>query len=97
MIQKRIQIAQTALSDPGNGIPIYSMHRTLREVMKMSDKEIADNINEIRLEKALASELEKTNQIIKIITKILDIIKPQLIFNWGFRLLTKSAVFFCIC
>lgn len=64
-IQKRIQIAQTALSDPGNGIPIYSMHRTLREVMKMSDKEIADNINEIRLEKALASELEKTNQIIK--------------------------------
>ena len=33
--------------------------------MKMSDKEIADNINEIRLEKALAAELEKTSQIIK--------------------------------
>lgn len=64
-LQKRIQIAQTALQDPGNGMPIYSMHRTLREVMKMSDKEIADNINEIRLEKALVSELEKTNQIIK--------------------------------
>ena len=29
--------------------------------MKMSDKEIADNINEIRLEKALAAELEKTS------------------------------------
>lgn len=64
-LQKKIQIAQTALADPGNGIPILSMHRTLREVMKMSDKEIADNINEIRLEKALASELEKTSQIIK--------------------------------
>lgn len=64
-LQKKIQIAQTALADPGNGIPILSMHRTLREVMKMSDKEIADNINEIRLEKALAAELEKTNQIIK--------------------------------
>lgn len=64
-LQKKIQIAQTALADPGNGIPILSMHRTLREVMKMSDKEIAENINEIRLEKALASELEKTSQIIK--------------------------------
>ena len=64
-LQKKIQIAQTALADPGNGIPILSMHRTLREVMKMSDKEIADNINEIRLEKALANELEKTPQIIK--------------------------------
>lgn len=64
-LQKKIQIAQTALADPGNGIPIFSMHRTLREVMKMSDKEIADNINEIRLEKALVSELEKTPQIIK--------------------------------
>lgn len=64
-IQKKLQIAQTALSDPGNGIPILSMHRTLREIMKMSDKEIADNINEIRLEKALSAELEKTSQIIK--------------------------------
>ena len=27
--------------------------------------------------------LSKTNQIIKIITKILDIIKPQLKFDWG--------------
>ena len=64
-LQKKLQIAQTALADPGNGIPILSMHRTLREIMKMSDKEIADNINEIRLEKALAAELEKTSQIIK--------------------------------
>ena len=64
-LQKKLQIAQTALSDPGNGIPILSMHRALREIMKMSDKEIADNINEIRLEKALAAELEKTSQIIK--------------------------------
>ena len=27
--------------------------------------------------------LSKTNQFIKIITKILDIIKPQLKINWG--------------
>ena len=31
----------------------------------MTDKEIADNLNEIRLEKALAAELTKTEQIIK--------------------------------
>lgn len=64
-LQKKIQIAQTALADTGNGFPILSIHRTLREIMKMSDKEIADNINEIRLEKALSAELEKTSQIIK--------------------------------
>jgi hypothetical protein len=33
--------------------------------MKMTDKEIADNLNEIRLEKALAAELTKTEQIIQ--------------------------------
>lgn len=64
-LQKKIQITQSALTDPGNGMPIFSMHRALREIMKMSDKEIADNINEIRLEKALVGELEKTSQIIK--------------------------------
>lgn len=64
-LQKKLQITQTALSDPGNGMPIFSMHRALREIMKMSDKEIADNVNEIRLEKALVGELEKTSQIIK--------------------------------
>lgn len=64
-LQKKIQITQTAVTDPGGGLPILSMHRALREIMKMSDKEIADNINEIRLEKALTAELEKTSQIIK--------------------------------
>ena len=64
-LQKRITTAQSALSDPGNGIPILSWHRALKEVLKMDDKEIADNLEEIRLERALAAELEKTAQIIK--------------------------------
>lgn len=64
-LQKRMQLAQTALQDLGNGMSIYSYHRALREIMKMSDKEISDNINDLRLEKALAAELEKTSQIIK--------------------------------
>ena len=64
-ITKRAAVAQQLLSDPGNGIQIWSLHRVLKEVMKMTDKEIADNLNEIRLEKALAAELLKTEQIIK--------------------------------
>jgi hypothetical protein len=64
-ITKRVTLAQSLLADPGNGIPIWSLHRTLKEIMKMTDKEIADNLNEIRLEKALAAELTKTEQIIQ--------------------------------
>lgn len=64
-ITKRATVATQLLGDPGNGIQIWSMHRVLKEVMKMSDKEIADNLNEIRLEKALAAELLKTEQIIQ--------------------------------
>ena len=64
-ISKRVTVAQSVLADPGNGIPIWSLHRTLKEIMKMTDKEIADNLNEIRLEKALAAELTKTEQIIQ--------------------------------
>lgn len=64
-LSKRIGAAATAVADPGNGIPIYSWHRALKEIVGMSDADIAENLNEIRLEKALAAELEKTSQIIK--------------------------------
>jgi len=39
--------------------------RALREIMKWSDKDIKENLEEIRLEKGLAAELDKTAQIIK--------------------------------
>lgn len=64
-IQKKIGAIRDAVSDPGNGIPIMSQSRALREIMKWTDKEIKDNLEEIRLEKAIAAELEKTTQIIK--------------------------------
>ena len=35
--------------------------------MKMSDKEIADNINEIRLEKSIAEELRKTHKLLNVL------------------------------
>ena len=63
-LAKRVQTAQTLLADPGNGIQIYSYHKVLKDVLHMSDSEIADNLNEIRLEHALAAELQLTSQVI---------------------------------
>lgn len=64
-LQKKITAARDAISDPGNGIPIMSQTRALKEIMKWSEKDIKDNLEEIRLEKGIAAELEKTSQIIK--------------------------------
>lgn len=64
-IQKKISAIRDAVADPGNGIPIMSQTRALKEIMKWSDKDIQENLEEIRLEKAIAAELEKTTQIIK--------------------------------
>lgn len=64
-LQKRLSAMQTALADPGNGMPMMSLHKALRDIMKMSDDEIKDMLNEIRLEKAMASELQATAAIIK--------------------------------
>lgn len=64
-IQKKIAAVRDAVADPGNGIPSMSMTRALKEIMKWSEKDIQTNFEELRLEKALAAELEKTTQIIK--------------------------------
>lgn len=64
-LNKRLSAMQTALADPGTGIPMMSMHKALKEIMKMSDSEIKDMLNEIRLEKAMAAELASTANIIK--------------------------------
>jgi len=64
-LQKRLTAMQTALADPGTGIPMMSIHRALKKIMKMSDAEIRDMFNEIRLEKAMAAELQATPNIIK--------------------------------
>lgn len=64
-LQKKVSTVRDAVSDPGGGIPIMSMTRALKSVMGWSDNEIKENFEEIRLEKALNDELQKTNQIIK--------------------------------
>lgn len=64
-LTKRITTMQTALADPGTGIPMMSIHKALREIMKMSDSEIKEMLQEIRFEKAMAAELAATANIIK--------------------------------
>ncbi len=68
---KKITTAKDAVSDPGGGIPLTSMTWAWKHIMKWSDKEIQRNLEEIRLENALAAEIAKTSQIIKR-TKIFD-------------------------
>lgn len=64
-MQKKIDAVRDAVSDPGNGLPVMSQTRALKQIMKWSDKEIKENLEEIRLEKGIAAELDKTAQIIK--------------------------------
>ena len=64
-IQKKISAIRDAVSDPGNGLPIMSLTRALKQIMKFTDNEIKENLEEIRLKKGIAAELEKTAQIIK--------------------------------
>lgn len=64
-MNKRLAAAQTALAEQGGGIPLMSWHQVQREIMGRTDKEIEDTLNEIRLEAALAIEIQRTPEIIK--------------------------------
>ena len=62
---KKVTTAKDAITDGGNGIPLMSATHAWKTIMGWSDKEIEENLEELRLERALAAELEKTSQIIK--------------------------------
>lgn len=62
---KKLAACRDAVSDPGNGIPVMSLSRALKQIMHWSDNEIKENLEEIRLEKAIAQELQNTAQIIQ--------------------------------
>lgn len=68
---KKVATAKDAISDAGNGIPLMSVSNAWRRILKWSDKEIQDNLEELRLEAALAAELQQTSQIIRR-TKVFD-------------------------
>ena len=64
-LSKKIATAKDAVTDPGGGIPVMSMTRAWKEILGWSAKEIEENLNELRLERALAGELALTPQIIQ--------------------------------
>ena len=64
-LAKKVTTAKDAMTDGGSGIPLYSATRAWKEIMGMSDEEIKENLENLRLERALAAELEKTGEIIK--------------------------------
>ena len=63
-LQKKISMAKDA-TDTSNGIPIMSLRRAWEEILGWSKKEIDENLYNMRLEKALATELTLTPQIIQ--------------------------------
>lgn len=62
---QRLDTAAKALADPGIGMPMVSLHWAQKNILKLSDSEIKDILGEIRLEKAMAAELQMTPNIIK--------------------------------
>ena len=64
-LAKKVTTAKDAMTDGGSGIPLMSATRAWREIMGWSDKEIKENLEDLRLERALAAELERTQEIIK--------------------------------
>ena len=64
-LAKKITTAKDAVSDPGGGMPLTSLMWAWKHIFKWSDKEIKQNLEELRLETALSAELQQTMQIIK--------------------------------
>lgn len=64
-LSKKIGLVTAAVQDLGNGMQIMSLTRALKEILGWSDAEITQNLLELRMENAIATELKKTNQIIK--------------------------------
>lgn len=64
-LNKRIAAGTSALAEQGGGLPLMSWHQVQKDIMGKTDVEIADTLDEIRLEAAVAIELQRTAEIIK--------------------------------
>ena len=64
-LSKKISLATDAVRDTGKGLQLMSLTRAKREIMGWSDEEITEDMLLQRMESALASEMNKTEQIIK--------------------------------
>ena len=62
--QQKIQLYRDATTDPGNGILPVSSSWAKKHILGFSDEEIKLDIQQQRIEKAVAAELEKTGEVI---------------------------------
>ena len=63
--QLKVTLYKDAVSDAGNGFGAMSMTRGKKEILGMSEEEIRNDLEQQRLEKAAAAEMEQTASIIK--------------------------------
>ena len=63
--QLKVTLYKDAVSDAGNGFGAMSMTRGKKEILGMSEEEIRNDLEQQRLEKAAAAEMEQTANIIK--------------------------------
>jgi hypothetical protein len=62
--KEKITLYKDAVSDPGNGIQPVSSSWAKKHILGFSDEEIKLDIQQQRIEKAVAAELEKTAEVI---------------------------------
>jgi hypothetical protein len=63
-LQSKIQLYRDAVTDPGNGIQAVSASWAKKHILGFSDEEIKLDIQQQRIEKAVAKELEETPNVI---------------------------------
>ncbi len=63
--QLKVTLYKDAVSDAGNGFGAMSMTRGKKEILGMSEEEIRNDLEQQRLEKAAAAEMEQTANVIK--------------------------------
>ncbi len=64
-LSQKIQVYRDSVADSGNGFGAMSMTRAKREILGMSEEDIRLDLEQQRLEKAAAAEMEQTANIIK--------------------------------
>ncbi len=63
--QLKVTLYKDAVSDAGNGFGAMSMTRAKKEILGMSEEDIRNDLEQQRLEKAAAAEMEQTANVIK--------------------------------
>ncbi len=63
--QQKVTLYKESVSDAGNGFGAMSMTRAKKEILGMSEEDIRLDLEQQRLEKAAAAEMEQTAEVIK--------------------------------